>query len=372
MNIVIAHELLTMRGGAERVVKTLADTYPDAPIITLLYKQRKLQDWFPENRVKVSMLQLGSLVTTNHHAYLPLFSRAVESITIKPDVDVLLSSSSAFMHGLNTAEHTKHICYVHAPARYLWDRTHEMLKRANQGLLGPVKHWLASTLFHRLRKWDVAVANRPDVLLAASKDVQRRIKLYWGRESQVVYPFVDDYWLENTNKLPRPVDSEYYLIVSSLVRYKQIDIAIKAFNENGKQLIIIGEGSDKKRLEHLAHENINFVGYKESDDLRAYYQHARAVIFPGEEDFGIVPLEAMSQGTPVIAYGRGGALETIEDGTHGVLFHEPYHEAIEQAARQLETMQFDADTLKKQAANFSREIFLTAIDKVVQTSLDDS
>jgi len=161
-----------------------------------------LQDWFPENRVNVSMLQLFAWLTTNHHAYLPLFPRAVESVNIKPDVDLLLSSSSAFMHGLKTAGNTTHICYVHAPARYLWDRTHEMLNRASQGMLGPIKYWLASNLFHRLRKWDASVAHRPDVLLAASKDVQRRIKLYWGRESQVVYPFVDDYWLEQQNALP--------------------------------------------------------------------------------------------------------------------------------------------------------------------------
>jgi glycosyltransferase involved in cell wall biosynthesis len=369
MKIILAHELLTMRGGAERVVKALADKYKDAPIITLLYHQKKLQSWFPESRVKVSMLQLFSWLTTNHHVYLPLFPRAVDSIRVDQHADVLLSSSSAFMHGLKTPSNTKHICYVHAPARYLWDRTHEMLERANQGVLGPLKYWLASILFHHLRKWDVAVATRPDVLLAASKDVQRRIKLYWGRESQVVYPFVDNYWLEQDGVLPRPVEHEYYLVVSTLVRYKQIELAVRAFNENGKKLIIVGEGPDKKRLQYMAYSNITFVGYKERDALCAYYQHARAVIFPGEEDFGIVPLEAMSQGTPLIAYGRGGALETIKNNTHGVLFNEPYYAAINQAAQQLETMEFDKPTLKQQAAKFSKQVFFKTIDNVVTTAV---
>jgi len=337
MKIALVHELLTMRGGAERVLRILSEMFPEAPIYTLLYDEKKLGDWFPKQRVRTSILQNTFtthylLLTThsiNHHLYLRKFPNAVETWDFS-EFDLVISTSSAFVHGIITNSAPKHLCYVHSPARYLWDRTHDVVREASKSPLGFLKKWYLERIFHTLRIWDSEAADRPDKLLAASKAVQRRIELYWRKPSDVIYPPIDDSWFS-----PSPIGGgqgwgqPYFLIISSLVKYKRIDLAIEACNNLGAHLKIIGEGPDRARLEKLAGPTIEFYGWREGDEVKDILSQAKATIFPGDEDFGLVPVESMACGTPVIAYRSGGALESIIEGKTGEFFDEPTAESLQ-------------------------------------------
>jgi len=369
MKIALVHELLTMRGGAERVLKVLADLYPEAPIYTLLYDEKKLSDWFPPERVIVAKPPfIHSLLPAkfkyNHHLYLKHFPHMVESFDFS-GFDRVLSTSSAFTHGIITNGKPRHICYVHSPARYLWDRTHDVIEQGSHGILGPLKkHYLQST-FHKLRIWDAEVAARTDVLLSASAEVQRRIELYWRRESQVIHPPIDNFWLSKTFGETQKENPHYFLIVSSLVQYKRIDLAIKACNNLGLHLKIVGEGPDRKRLEKIAGKTIEFYGYRNSDELGDLYADAIAVLFPGEEDFGLVPLEAMACGTPVIAHRSGGALETIIEHKTGEFFDDATVESLQTSVQKFDQKKYSKEDCKQRASEFSMKKFTDEITKVI-------
>lgn len=364
MKVALVHELLTMRGGAERVLRILADMFPDAPIYTLLYNEKKLGEWFPASRVRTSSIK--PRFGYNHHLYLKKFPKAVEAWDFS-QYDLVISTSSAFVHGIITNGAPKHLCYVHSPARYVWDRTHDVINQASHGPLGFLKKLYLTEQFHKLRIWDAEVSDRPDALLAASKTVQRRIELYWRRSSDVIYPPIDDRWFE---PMPETQKSDVYLIASSLVRYKRIDLAIEACNALKQNLIIAGEGPDTKRLKSLAGPTVRFVGYTSQDDMRKLYASSRAVIFPGDEDFGLVPLEAMASGTPVISYRSGGALETMIEGETGEFFSEPTASSLQKAMQKFEQKKYSKDVLLSQAQKFSRKEFekniRLAVDKILQ------
>jgi glycosyltransferase involved in cell wall biosynthesis len=267
MKVAIVHELLTVKGGAERVARVLAGMYPQADIFTLLYDERKLGAWFPKERVHASRLQRFAKLTGlfNHHLYLPFFRGAVEAWDFS-GYDLIVSSSSAFVHGLRVPKGATHVCYVHAPARYLWDQTIPVQKRMS----APAR-FFASRLFHRLRTWDASVADRPTALAAASETIRRRIKLYWGRGSTIVHPPIDDRWSSAVPQHANREHPDYVLIVSTLARYKNIDIAIEACNAAGSHLIIVGDGPDRARLEKMAGPTVHFYGYREGDELRNLY-----------------------------------------------------------------------------------------------------
>jgi len=370
MKIALVHELLTMRGGAERVLRVLAEIFPEAPIYTLLYDERKLGDWFPPHRVRTSFLQRYAWLSTNHHWYLPWFTRAVEAWDFS-EFDLVLSTSSAFAHGIITNSAPKHLCYVNSPARYLWDRTHDVLERAGQGLFGPLRRTVLSLLSHSLRIWDSEAADRPDKLLASSKEVQRRIDLYWRRESVVVYPPLDDFWLQLKNQELRITNHDYFLVVSTLVPYKRIELAISACNALKLPLKIAGEGPDERRLRSLAGPSITFLGYVPTEDLPKLYTGAIATIFPGEEDFGLVPLESMACGTPVIAYAAGGALETMREGETGTFFSQETPEALAEILHRFDRKQFNPEFCRAHAQRFSRERFEREIQENVRELLEE-
>ena len=374
MKIALVHELLTMRGGAERVLRIAAGMFPDAPIYTLLYNEKKLGDWFPKARIRTSALQstallrycANSLFNFNHHTFLPFFPSAVESWDFS-EYDLVLSFSSAFAHGIITNGKPKHICYVHSPARYLWDRTHDVINAAESHgfrLLKPLKRKYLEHIFHKLRIWDCESSARPDKLIAASKEVQRRIELYWRRDSEVVYPPLDDYWLSTKNKKLK-TKNHYYLVVSTLVPYKRIDLAISACNKGKKNLIIIGEGPDRKRLERLAGPTVTFLGYQPKEKVAEYYSNAIATIFPGSEDFGLVPLESMASGTPVIAFDKGGAKETVIEGETGTFFDEPSADSLLCAMEQFDRDSFSPDKMRSHAEKFSRGRFEESIRNII-------
>lgn len=369
MKVALVHELLTMKGGAERVLRVLAAMFPDAPIYTLLYDEQKLGDWFPKQRIRPSNLQstaTHSLLPThrfNHHRYLSRFPEAIEAFDFSA-FDLVISASSAFAHGIITNGKPKHLCYVHSPARYLWDRTHDVQAKAGQGLLGFLKRYYLSRTFHKLRIWDSEVAARPDALLAASKEVQRRIQLYWNRKSEIVYPPIDDCWFNQKNVIePRhaavipPKQNKYFFIVSTLVPYKRIDLAIQVCNELHLPLKIVGNGPALSSLKGIAGPTIEFLGYKSDEELRTLYSEATATIFPGDEDFGLVPLESQACGTPVIAFRSGGALETVIDGETGAFFDAPTAESLAKILESFDHKKYSSEKCISQARNFSQSEF---------------
>lgn len=385
MRVAIVHELLTMKGGAEKVLKTIASMFPDAPIYTLLYDEKKLGDWFPRERVRTSNIQslasrfpLPASRRFNHHLYLKKFPAAVEAWDFS-EFDLIISGSSAFAHGIITNGNPKHLCYVHSPARYLWDRTHDVLGQASKGLFGQFKRRYLERTFHKLRIWDSETADRPDMLLAASKTVQRRIELYWRRRSNILYPPIDDVWLEEKieeqtghsmhDEMEHP---DYFAVVSTLARYKRIDIAIEACNRLKRHLKIVGEGPDRKRLEKLAGPTIEFYGYCYGDQLIDLYANARATLFPGDEDFGLVPLESMACGTPVIAYRSGGALETMIEHQTGEFFDEPTPESLQSVLQNFDQKKYSRDVCIAQAKKFSRERFETGIRDAIDALMKNS
>ncbi len=361
MKVALVHELLTMRGGAERVLRILADMFPDAPVYTLLYDEKKLGDWFPKDRIRTSSLQdsyrlLPRAYRYNHHKYLRRFPTAVEHWDFSA-FDLVISSSSAFAHGIITNGKPKHLCYVHSPARYLWDRTHDVVERASKGPLGFLKKMYLESTFHTLREWDAEVAPRPDMLIAASSEVQRRIQLYWDRDSDVIYPPISDSWFTSKTNNQQPITSNYFLIVSTLAPYKRIDLAIRACNDLKLPLMIVGEGPAKASLQSIAGPTITFAGYKDHDELKQLYSNATATIIPGEEDFGLVALESMACGTPVIAYGKGGVLETVVDGVTGAYFDAKNPENLTQILRNFDPKIYSKQKCQEQAEKFRQSVF---------------
>lgn len=366
MKIALVHELLTMRGGAEQVLRILADMFPDAPIYTLLYDEQKLGDWFPPKRVRTS--SINPILGFNHHLYLKRFPAAVEAWDFS-EFDLVISLSSAFVHGIITNSAPKHLCYVNSPARYLWDRTHDVIRDAAHGPLGFLKKWYLERTFHPLRIWDAETSDRPDKLLAASKTVQRRLELYWRKKSDVLYPPIDDAWFRPRAKVAME-HPDYFLVASSLVRYKRIDLAIEACNRLQTRLKIVGEGPDRARLEDLAGPTVEFYGWRQGDELADLFANAKATVFAGDEDFGLVPLESMAVGTPVIAYRSGGALETITEGITGEFFNESTPESLQKVLEKFDHKKYSKDALTAQAKKFSQAEFEKGIRQEISLIMD--
>ena len=377
MKVALVHELLTLRGGAERVLRVFAEMFPEAPIYTLLYDEKKLGDWFPRHRVRSAQFPAHYALLPNfqfsifnfqfrfnHHLYLSKFPQAIEAWDFSA-FDLVISSSSAFAHNIITNGKPKHLSFIHSPARYLWDRTHDVLEQAGSGLFGPLKRMYLKRVFHTLRLWDAESAARADLIIVSSKEVQRRVELYWRRGSTVVYPPIDDFWLHThdspltTHHSPLTIhDSQsYFLVVSTLVPYKRIELAIAACNTLNIPLVIVGEGPDRKRLQKLAGPTVTFLGYSSKENLSDLYRNAKATIVPGDEDFNLVALESMACGTPVIAFGAGGPLETVIEGATGEFFREPTAESLEKILSGFDRKRYQTDTCQNRAKEFSKETF---------------
>ncbi len=368
MRVALVHELLTIRGGAERVLKILADMFPDAPIYTFLYDEKLFGDIFPKERIRTSRLQRYAGLSTNHHLYLLFFPAAAEAWDFS-EYDLVISSSSAFAHGIITNSQPKHISLIHSPARYLWDRTHDILERAGKGPLGPLKRWYLSQAFHKLRIWDAESADRADCLIAMSHEVQRRIELYWRRESEVIYPPIGNQWFDTTHYSLPTTHSSYFLLVSTLADYKRIDLAIQACNQLNLPLKIAGTGTAFASLKKIAGPTIEFLGYQNDMQLKELYTNATAVLFPGEEDFGLVPLEANACGTSVIAYRGGGALETVIEFETGMFFDEPTASSLAQALQKFEYKKYSKEKCRMHASKFSQSQFEQKLNSVIERTV---
>jgi glycosyltransferase involved in cell wall biosynthesis len=359
LRVAIAHEWLTTLGGSERVVEALLEIYPGAPVYTTFFSSRNLPPSFQEWDVRTSFVQKLPFLHKISQGYIPLFPLAFESFDLS-GYDLVISSSSACAKGVLTGPGTKHICYCHTPLRYAWephldrrfDYDNPVLRAGTQGLL------------HYLRMWDRLAADRVDHFVANSRNVAGKIAKYYRREATVINPPV------NVERFPvTDTPRTYFLVVSRLVAYKRVEIAVEAFTRLGLPLKVAGDGPLRGRLEQIAGPNIEFLGYPADGELPLLMAGAQALIFPGEEDFGIVPVEAMAAGRPVIGLGRGGLLETVVDGTTGLFFGEPTAASLIEAVSRFSAADFDAAKISKHAAGFSRERFKREIGDFVDAQM---
>ena len=320
MKIAIVHEWLVNYAGSERVLEQILNIYPDADLFSLI-------DFLPENErgfiknktVTTSFIQNLPFAKTKYRYYLPLMPLAIEQLDLT-GYDLVISSSHAVAKGVITGPDQIHICYCHSPMRYAWDMQFQYLRES--GLDKGLKGLITKSILHKMRIWDVRTAHGVDQFIANSAYIARRIKKVYGRDSVVVYPPVDVNAFEYCE-----LKEDFYLTASRMVPYKRIDLIVEAFAQMpDKQLIVIGNGPDFQKIKHLATPNVKLLGYQPFKILKDYMQRAKAFVFAAEEDFGIIPVEAQACGTPVIAYGKGGALETVIESKYdmatGYFFYE--------------------------------------------------
>jgi len=367
--VALVHDFLVAYGGAERVFEAIAEMFPDAPIYTLLYDKERIGKHFYGHEIKSSWLaKLPNFLKKRYRFFLPFFPAAVESFDLR-DFDLVISSSGAWSKGIVTRLHTKHIAYLHSPMRYAWDYHEQYL--GELGARGKRNIFLRMVMSY-LRIWDRQAAERPDALLVNSEFTEARVKKYYRRESTIIYPgalVLFEKSLElavNTEQNPTTispmtngVSKKYFLVVSRLTQSKKIDKVIEAFNKLGLPLVIVGDGPEKKILEQTAEKNISFKGFVEDSELALLYCSARAVIFPSEEDFGMVAVEALSFGVPVIAYEYGGIKEIIQQGKTGELFHAQTPEIIAEGVRRFLENEgtYDEVLMKQSVAHFTKQRF---------------
>ena len=344
MRVAIVYDRLNKWGGAERVLLALHELFPTAPIYTSVY-DKKRASWANIFDVKTSFLQRFPFAV-HHELYPSLMPIVFESFNFD-EFDLVISVTSEAAKGIITKPQTRHICYCLTPTRYLWSGYKEYFRN-------PWLRFFSKPIVSYLRFWDKITANRPDKFIAISKEVQNRIRKYYDKKSVVIYPPLVNFKEASDVKSK---NENYFLIVSRLVPYKKIDLAIKSFNELKLPLKIIGVGSEMNRLRAMAGPTIEFLGYLTDKELVRYYSGCRALIFPGFEDFGLTILEAQSFGKPVIAYKGGGALETIIEGKTGIFFDKQNFKSLATAVRQFDNLAIDPEDCKQQAEKFSLEQF---------------
>jgi glycosyltransferase involved in cell wall biosynthesis len=359
MKIALAHDYLTQYGGAERVLISFRDLYPHAPIYTLLYHAQKVRGAFDEKSVKTSFLQHVPLAKKHHRAFLFFMPTAIEQFDFSP-YDVVLSDSASYAKGVITTPQTLHICYCHTPLRYAWDDSQKYIREFP--LSGVVRAILPFFISY-IRIWDRQAALRVDRYIANSRFVAGRIQKYYKRDAEVIYPPVDTAFFRNETRA-----GNYFLMVGRLLSYKKFDLGVKVFNRLGLPLKIVGNGPELRALKRMAGPNIEFLGEMKEKELRDVYIGSRALIFPQEEDFGLVSAEALAAGRPVIAYAGGGALEMVVDGANGVLFKEQSEDSLADAIRRFELLHFDEAVIRDSASKFDKEVFRERIGAFVSAA----
>lgn len=358
LKVAIVHYwLVNMRGG-EKVVEALCDMYPDADIYTLVVDPAGLSDTLRQHRITPSFVQKIPGAVRHYQALLPLYPMALEQFDLSA-YDLVISSESGPAKGVLTRPETCHICYCHTPMRYLWDMYHEYRHGA-----GWLKRLAMPPLTHYLRQWDLASASRVDYFVANSQHVARRIGKHYRRSAEVIHPPV----ATDTFSVAERTE-DYYLYLGQLVAYKRPDLAVAACTRLGRRLVVIGEGEELARLKRLAGPTVTFLGRQPFDVIQQHYAACRAFIFPGEEDFGITPVEAQASGRPVIAYARGGALETVVEGRTGVFFSSPELDSLCRAIETFEANQatFDPEVIRGHSLQYSRERFKAEMSQLIAT-----
>ena len=361
MRIALVHDWLTNLAGSERVLISLHELFPDAPIYTSVYCPERFPD-LAEADVRTSFLQKVPWAKTRHQAFPLLRTVAFERFDLS-EYDLVISSSHAEAKGVITRPETLHICYCYTPVRYYWSGYHHYLENPRFGALNPIVKTIMPYMTNYLRVWDRCAADRVDLFVAISRHVARRIKKYYRRDADVIYPPVNTAWLK-----PSPTVDDYFLMVGRLIPYKRADIVVEAFNRLGLPLKIVGTGSEMEQLREMAGPNIEFLGRTPDRELGELYSRCLALLFPQEEDFGIVPLEAMAAGRPVIAYGGGGALETVVEGKTGVFFDRQDAQSVVEAVRGFDPGRFEPERAREQALKFDVDLFKGNVQRFVDNA----
>lgn len=361
MKIALVHDYLNQMGGAERVVETLHELFPEAPLYTSIYLPENMPDSFRRMNIKTSFMQKLPFLDKHFKKYLLLYPYAFRQFKLD-DYELVLSSSSGWAKGVNVSPKTCHICYCYTPMRWVWNYQ-DYIARENFGWLTKKTLPLA---INWLRRWDLATNFRVDHFVAISQCVAQRIKKYYHREATVIYPPVNTSLYQPAGQV-----EDFYLVVSRLNTYKKIDLVVETFNELGLHLKIIGTGPYQKILQNMAKTNIEFLGRVSDQKLADYYARCKALIFPGEEDFGIAPLEAQAAGRPVIAYAGGGAIETVVEGKTGIFFREQTAEALNRTIHSFEKMNFNPLEIRKHAQKFDREVFKSKLTAFIKEKYEE-
>jgi len=349
--IALVHDWLTGMRGGEKVLEVLCGLFPEADVFTLVHLPGKVSPAIESHRIFTSPLQKVPHIEAYYRHLLPLMPWAINQFDYS-SYDLLISSSHCVAKAARPADGARHVCYCHTPMRYIWDQYDAYFAPGRASL--PVR-WVMSALRTPLQRWDVATVPRVHEFIANSENVRTRIRRLYHRESSVIYPPVNvDYYSQGARSR-QPDPDPFYLIVSALAPYKRVDMAIEAFQRMKKRLIVIGEGQESRALMEAAGPYVEFRGWLSDAELRSHYLRCQALLFPGEEDFGIVPLEAMAAGCPVLAYRKGGALETIAENQTGLFFDDQSVESIVEAVQRFEKMSFDPVAISSHAARFGRQ-----------------
>ena len=354
MKVALVYDRVNKWGGAERVLLELHRIFPKAPLFTAVYDSKRAS-WAKIFKIRTSFLNKFPGAKTRHEHYPLLTPLAFESLKFE-NFDLVISITSADAKGIITNSKTLHLCYCLTPTRWLWSGEDDYFPNS----------WtkaLANPFILYLKSWDRIAAQRPDVYLSISKEVQKRIKQYYRRDSSVIYPPVNDFFLKQSLKKTK---KDFFLVVSRLVPYKRVDLAIDAFNELKLPLKIVGCGSQERFLRSKAGKNIQFLGNLTDEQLFSYYQRSLGLIMPQKEDFGLVSLEAQASGTPVIAFRKGGAKETIIESKTGAFFEKQTKESLIEAVKKFESKKYLAETCRENALRYRSEVFREEFKKAVR------
>ena len=356
LKVAFSHDWLNGMRGGEKCLEALAEIYPDAELFTLFLDRRRISTALLKHTIHVSSLQNVPGVLSAYRYCLPFFPAAIRSFGT-PKADLVISTSHCVAKGLRKGPGAKHLCYCFTPMRYAW-----LFFEDYFGGRDPLSRFAIKGILRSLRRWDVEANTQVDSFVAISKHVQKRILDFYDREAKVIYPPVDtEFYTPDATE----TRGDAYLIVSALVPYKRADLAVRALKRMGRKLVVIGDGPERAALQKMAGPHTLFLGRQPDEILRDHYRRTRALIFPGEEDFGIVPVEAQSCGAPVIAFARGGALETVNERT-GVFFNEPSEDSLIDAIERLESRAMDPAEIRANVLRFGRRRFQDQMIEVIQ------
>jgi len=357
MNIALVHDWLNQSGGAEDVLSVLSEMYPMAPVYTSIYDSHKVNSIFRDVDIRTSWMNSLPYISSYHHLYLLLYPFYFGRIHLS-DYDVVISNKSGFCHGINTGSYTKHICYCLTPTRYVWDIQSYLEYEDYNATLSMI----IRALVKHMQTWDKKAAEEVDCFIAISSEVQNRIANYYNRESVIIYPPV------NTDRfVPSKRKGSYFLVVSRLIPYKRIDLVVEACTKLQVPLKIAGEGRDLERLQAMAGDNVEFLGRVSDNVLPDLIADCKALLFPGLEDFGITPIQAMAAGRPVIAFAGGGALDYVRDGETGILVSDQTVQEFQKQIIQFDQKQYDQLSIRQFALRFDRSIFKKQISEFIES-----